>query len=132
MKNYDWTGQAACAPKDPELWFSVKERDIEEAKTTCAACPVRQNCATRATELEGSLSHSYRFGIWAGKDTRERAESATGHQASHKAAQLRARILAMSHAEATHVATAVGCTPEHVWRVRRLHAAEQNDMAAAA
>lgn len=132
MSKHEWTGQADCATSDPDLWFSPNPVDIEEAKRICSGCPVRQQCAARATEFEGSLSHSYRHGIWAGQDTRERAEGTNGHQRSRRAAELRARILAMPDAEATHVASIAGCTPDHVWRVRRLHAAEQQDMAVAA
>lgn len=132
MTSHEWTAEALCASLDPDLWFSTNEQDIAVAKDICGWCPVLQQCAARAVELEGSLSHGYRYGVWAGKDTRERAATSTGHQTSYKAAQLRDRILAMPHAEATVVAAAVGCSPDHVWRVRRINAAQQRDMGVAA
>ncbi|WP_412078988.1 WhiB family transcriptional regulator [Streptomyces xanthophaeus] len=132
MTSHEWTGQAACGTTDPELWFSTKEQHIAEAKAICAECPVRRQCADRADQLEGNLSHSYRHGIWAGEDTHERAAHSTGHHTSYKAAQLRKRILAMPGVEAVLVASTVGCTPDHVWRVRRLNAAQQKDMGVAA
>jgi hypothetical protein len=132
VTSHEWTNEASCTAFDPDLWFSTNEEDIEAAKAICGWCPVRQHCAARASELEGSLSHSYRYGVWAGKDTRERAANATGHHGSYKAAQLRERILAMPRTEATVVAATVGCSPDHVWRVRRINAAQQKDMEAAA
>ncbi|MEU9415213.1 WhiB family transcriptional regulator [Streptomyces sp. NPDC048272] len=132
MKNYEWTDRGLCTVGDPDLWFSSDEDDIATAKTICGWCPVLEQCAQRAAEVEGTLSRSYRFGVWAGKDTRERAVGATQHNASYKAAALRARILTMPDLEADVVASIAGCSAYHVWRVRRLHAAQQQDMGKAA
>lgn len=136
MSNHEWTGQADCATSDPDLWFSPNADDIEEAKRICSSCPVRQQCADRAAEFEGNLSHGYRHGIWAAEDTHERAARSKGqHERSRRAAKIRDDIIAQPDLPADIAAKRANCTVEHVYRIRRLHAAEQEiatDMAVAA
>jgi ribosomal protein S21 len=68
-----WSRQATCA--DPayadhrdELWYALpKERDaVNEAKTICNGCPVRQACLEDAMKAEGGAGHSNRHGIRGG------------------------------------------------------------------
>ncbi|MFD6113648.1 WhiB family transcriptional regulator [Streptomyces yangpuensis] len=136
MSNHEWTGQATCASSDPDLWFSPDPSDVAKAKEICTGCPVRRQCAERAAEFEGNLSHSYRHGIWAAQDTRERAAQQKGqHERSRRAAKIRDAILAQPGVAADIAAKRANCSVDHVYRVRRLHAAElatATDMAVAA
>lgn len=136
MSHHEWTGQATCATSDPDLWFSPDPSDIAKAKEICTRCPVRRQCDERADEFEGSLSHGYRYGVWAGQDTRERAaRRKRQHERSRRAAKIREQILARPDLPADIAAKRADCTVDHVYRIRRLHAAEQAtaaDMAAAA
>jgi WhiB family redox-sensing transcriptional regulator len=69
--------RVACHASDPELFFpdgyGLQYKDqIEEAKTLCASCPVRDLCLSWAapiTDLDG---------IWAGTTPPERRRIRTG------------------------------------------------------
>jgi WhiB family redox-sensing transcriptional regulator len=54
--------KAACLGTDPELFFSMAEDDIEQARALCLACPVRLACAQWAD------NNGEQYGIWAGQD----------------------------------------------------------------
>jgi hypothetical protein len=63
----DWLSQSACRDVDPELFFpaaepgsSVYERQVAEAKTVCAACPVRALCLEFAFD---ALPHGIAGGL---------------------------------------------------------------------
>lgn len=51
-----WVHAAACRGRDPELWFpfgdvgTAHQGQIAEAKSVCAACPVRDMCLAWAVE----------------------------------------------------------------------------------
>ncbi|OLF19385.1 WhiB family transcriptional regulator [Actinophytocola xanthii] len=69
----DWRYHAACRDADPELFFPVSEigpgaRQAEQAKATCAGCPVRERCLTFA--VDNGLDH----GVFGGTTERERRE----------------------------------------------------------
>ncbi|WP_442814277.1 WhiB family transcriptional regulator [Streptomyces sp. NBC_01198] len=62
---------AACAGKDPEVFFPVSEsgaglRQIAEAKHICARCPVAEAC------LDWALRTRQPDGVWGGMSTGER------------------------------------------------------------
>jgi WhiB family redox-sensing transcriptional regulator len=57
---------ALCAQTDPDLFHSTRPTDQEQAKTLCAACPLRTAC------LDWALDRS-EIGVWGGTTTRERA-----------------------------------------------------------
>jgi WhiB family redox-sensing transcriptional regulator len=61
-----WRQQAACAPEDPDLFFSETQRDIKKAKAICRACPVIRKC------LEEALASEQRHGTWGGLSEAER------------------------------------------------------------
>lgn len=61
-----WMDDALCAQTDPEAFFPNKGESTKEAKKTCMACPVRQQC------LEYALERDERFGVWGGLSVRER------------------------------------------------------------
>ena len=68
----DWRLRGACGNEDPELFFPVGEtsstskRQIEQAKSVCAVCPVRSRCLAEA------LANSDTYGIWGGTSEDER------------------------------------------------------------
>ncbi|MGY1637776.1 WhiB family transcriptional regulator [Geodermatophilus sp. SYSU D00742] len=46
---------------DPDLWFAESPAQLEQAKTLCAACPVRDAC------LAGALDRGEPWGVWGGE-----------------------------------------------------------------
>lgn len=65
---------ALCTAVEPEVFFPDPE-DHEAAalaKGLCAQCPVREVCLAVALASEGDAKVYTRFGIWGGKDPRER------------------------------------------------------------
>lgn len=63
-----WMNLAACGGTvDPERWFPLPGTIAEtDARTTCAGCPVRDQCLNEA--LDAGLD----FGIWGGMNPVER------------------------------------------------------------
>ena len=61
-----WREHAACADKDPDMFFPGRGGATEPAKRVCAGCPIQAEC------LEHALTHREAFGIWAGTSERER------------------------------------------------------------
>lgn len=55
------SGLTPCQEQDPELWFAQEPATIEQAKTQCAACPLRRQC------LEGALERAEPWGVWGGQ-----------------------------------------------------------------
>jgi WhiB family transcriptional regulator, redox-sensing transcriptional regulator len=64
--NQQWQSKAACQGLDPEIFYPLDDEDAEEAKTVCAACPVRESC------LEHALGYREKEGVWGGATERER------------------------------------------------------------
>jgi WhiB family redox-sensing transcriptional regulator len=64
--NLSWRQHAACRGIDPNIFYPASDEDAEEAKSICAACPVRQAC------LEYALANRERDGVWGGATERER------------------------------------------------------------
>jgi WhiB family redox-sensing transcriptional regulator len=61
-----WAARALCVGSDPEAFFPAADDAAAEARSICAACPVRGQClayAVTADEL---------FGIWGGLDPQQR------------------------------------------------------------
>lgn len=51
-----------CAESDPELWFSLKPREIALAVRLCQDCPIKSACYATAVE------NDERNGVWGGTD----------------------------------------------------------------
>jgi len=72
---WDWQFQGACRSADPTVFFhpegergpSRESRD-RHAKTVCAACPVRNECAEHALRVREP------YGVWGGLTEDEREE----------------------------------------------------------
>ena len=64
--NLSWRQRAACRGIDPNVFYPPSEEEAEEAKSICAACPVREAC------LEYALANRERDGVWGGATERER------------------------------------------------------------
>ena len=64
MPSSAWMERANCIGMDPERFFPIAAPELE-ILATCAACPVRQECADYA-DAEGL------GGIWGGTTERER------------------------------------------------------------
>lgn len=67
----NWRDDAACLDADPDLFFPVgttgpAQDQVDEAKRTCLACPVRERCLAWALELDAAS------GIWGGTTEDER------------------------------------------------------------
>ncbi|WP_103528961.1 WhiB family transcriptional regulator [Streptomyces sp. SM12] len=82
----DWRDQAACLPEDPELFFPVGESgparlQVEEAKSVCSRCPVKEQC------LEWAMNWPVE-GVWGGLTEEERR--AMKRRAAREAAAARA------------------------------------------
>lgn len=65
-QDQDWRALAACAIKDPDLFFAVGAREHKDAKKICRTCPVRRDCLSYAMDVP--VDH----GIWGGLTERER------------------------------------------------------------
>ena len=66
FEDQPWRIDAACADKDPDMFFPGRGEATAPAKKVCAGCPVQAEC------LEHALTHRDAFGIWAGTSERER------------------------------------------------------------
>lgn len=69
LKVNAWMDDAACADKDPELFFPPRGKHgngLAEAKAICRACLVKKDC------LDYAMRHHEYHGIWGGKTSRER------------------------------------------------------------
>lgn len=67
----DWRQYAACAGEDTDLFFPLGagaefDAQIDEAKSICRRCPVREEC------LDSSLERPDRHGIFGGFTADER------------------------------------------------------------
>jgi len=67
----DWRHDAACSEVDPELFFPIGNTgpallQIEEAKTVCRRCVVRDSC------LRWALESGQDAGVWGGMSEDER------------------------------------------------------------
>ncbi|MBB5153349.1 WhiB family transcriptional regulator [Saccharopolyspora phatthalungensis] len=47
--------------QDPDLWFAESPRDLDQAKSLCADCPIKAEC------LAGALSRGEPWGVWGGE-----------------------------------------------------------------
>jgi WhiB family transcriptional regulator, redox-sensing transcriptional regulator len=67
----DWRTRGACLSADPELFFPISSAgpalaQLEQAKSICAGCPVRQQC------LDFAVSTHQTHGVWGGTSPEER------------------------------------------------------------
>lgn len=70
----DWTKDAPCRGKT-DLFYSVRQADILEAKQTCVKCPfLGKECTSLVSEYERDLGAKARYGIADGMDPSERAQ----------------------------------------------------------
>jgi WhiB family transcriptional regulator, redox-sensing transcriptional regulator len=70
-EHQDWREQGACLSADPDLFFPISSRgvsttQINQAKSVCASCPVREPC------LSFALDSRQEHGIWGGATVDER------------------------------------------------------------
>ena len=54
-------GLPCRAADDPDLWFAESPALLEQAKTLCQECPVRDSC------LAGALDRAEPWGVWGGE-----------------------------------------------------------------
>lgn len=55
------TGGLPCQENDADLWFAELPADVEEAKSLCGPCPIREAC------LAGAIQRSEPWGVWGGQ-----------------------------------------------------------------
>ncbi|MFI9340010.1 WhiB family transcriptional regulator [Streptomyces sp. NPDC052773] len=68
IRNLDWLQQAACAGLDHRAFFATSRHaraQVNAARRVCAACPVREQCATWAIQT------GERWGVWGGMSQQE-------------------------------------------------------------
>lgn len=122
MSRYDWMEDAACTQTDPELFHPDGKAPGREARQTCRRCPVQQQCATFAQQLEGEVTYSHRFGLWGGQLPKHRAQNATGNGRLQRNRERRERILRLYRRggmNAYEIAEEVGCDARTVWRITK-------------
>jgi hypothetical protein len=68
----DWDEKAACDGTEIQIWFDDKQP--EQAREYCQACPVSQECKDWIIAIEFGLPASDRYGIYAGLTPAERRE----------------------------------------------------------
>ena len=68
----DWQQQAACRGCDPDIWFPTRGKDVHQAKTICAECPVIGQCRSWA------IFYGERQGVWGGLTGNERRRARRG------------------------------------------------------
>lgn len=61
-----WRAVARCRGVDPEVFHPAPEEDGDEAKAICSLCAVREPC------LEYAIATREKFGVWGGRNERER------------------------------------------------------------
>jgi WhiB family redox-sensing transcriptional regulator len=66
LGNMSWREKARCRGVAPEIFYPPEDDDALEAKSVCAACPVREAC------LEHALTRREKIGVWGGMTERER------------------------------------------------------------
>ncbi|MDR8409315.1 WhiB family transcriptional regulator [Nonomuraea sp. 3-1Str] len=71
MMMLDWSRRAACQAMDPELFFPITmegpgREQVEQAKSVCRGCPVRQPC------LDYAIDTRQVNGVWGGTDPDQR------------------------------------------------------------
>lgn len=50
-----------CWTEDPDLWFAESPQSVEDAKSLCVPCPLREAC------LAGALDRREPWGVWGGQ-----------------------------------------------------------------
>ena len=120
MSRYDWMGDALCASSDPALWHQDGSANYDKAARVCARCPVQQQCADFAANVEGDGSKRARHGLWAGQSPRQRL-AASSHQTRRKNHEEILRLTARGGLDAYQIAELVGVDPRTVWRVTKNH-----------
>lgn len=69
LRRPEWMERAACRGMDTSKWFPTRGEPSEPAKTVCAGCCVRQECADFALEQAPAP-----VGIWGGLSERGRRQ----------------------------------------------------------
>ncbi|ASO21060.1 WhiB family redox-sensing transcriptional regulator [Actinoalloteichus hoggarensis] len=62
----DWRSKGECRKHDPEVFFPVSFRGVQNAKQICGRCPITEQCLTWA------LTTGEDHGIWGGTTSEER------------------------------------------------------------
>jgi WhiB family redox-sensing transcriptional regulator len=79
----EWHGRGLCVGEDPDIFFPSHGDPGMRARQICAACRVRADCLTYATEAD-------EFGIWGGLDKEERRNLARRQRRKDAAARTKA------------------------------------------
>jgi hypothetical protein len=66
----NWLNRAACRDSGPGVFYSNRSNDLEEARRTCARCPVQGPCLAEALATDGRAD----LGIRAGTSKRQRRD----------------------------------------------------------
>lgn len=127
-KEQTWQELALCAETDPEAFFPEKGGSTKDAKRTCLACDVKDQC------LKYALDNDERFGIWGGLSERERRKMKKRNLGGTPLpASLRDKIeaLIVEGLSDREVAEGSGIDSRTVGRYRRMYCTSSTDGAAA-
>lgn len=117
MSRYDWMADALCAQTDPALFHTDGSGgSYNDAKKICAQCPVTQQCADYAQDVEGDAAHNWRFGCWGGQAPRARADR-RGKPTRNQTHEAILRLHERGGMDAYQIAEHAGVDPRTVWRV---------------
>lgn len=111
-----WQAEAACAGRDPDLFFADARGDaslVAAAKELCGSCPVAAACLTHAVAY-GEV------GIWGGTTTRERRRKHSMHPRrvpDWVRREIRRRRKAQPDVTAAQLADDFGVTHETINRI---------------
>lgn len=64
----------ACRDINPEIFFSTRKYDIEQAKAFCRSCPIMLACLENALEFE-QIAGERQHGVQGGLTEAERAQT---------------------------------------------------------
>jgi WhiB family redox-sensing transcriptional regulator len=78
-----WMDDAACLDHPhPDIFFPTPGGTARPAQAVCDTCPVKDNCAQYAINLERAAPHRGRAGIFGGLTPTERAQISQQSRAS--------------------------------------------------
>lgn len=111
-----WMEHAACVGKPSEWFFPEDGEWYEEARETCAGCPVRLRCLETAVAAGGAVSFGG-YGMWGGLSPRERRSLRRGKMP---------RCGALYNGDRTHMRCQLGAGHDggHVYYIEQEEAGE--------
>lgn len=67
-----WSERARCKDSDPDIFEDA--RNVAEARSICARCPVTRQCLDDILRIEGNATARNRSGVYAGLTPNQRRQ----------------------------------------------------------